>query len=176
MGRVYDLIKDGDMRMAGGSGAAAALVRAKPALAAELLDLLNHANPAVRMRAADALEKASSGNEALLAPHKALLLELAETTAQKELRWHLAQLLPRLELNGEEVLDAAELMQRWYARDASRIVRTFALQGLADLAARDGQLIGAGRELADHAAASGVPALVARARKVKAALARLEER
>jgi hypothetical protein len=174
MGEILDLIKDGDLRTVGGSAAAAALVRAKPELAAELMDLMSYPNAAVRMRAADALEKASAGNEVVLAPFKALLLELANGASQKELRWHLAQLLPRLNLGKDEILDAAELFQRWFASDKSHIVQTFALQGLADFAAQNGQLIDVTLNLVGEAAASSVPALKARARHMKITLERLK--
>lgn len=174
MGRLYDLIKDGGLNVVGGAGRAAMAVRAKPALASELVDLLSDSNPAVRMRAADALEKASVQNEALLAPHKDALLEKAEATAQKELRWHFAQLLPRLPLDAEERFDLAELLQRWYARDNSRIVRTFALQGLVDLAGQDGRFIGPAQVLVLDAQDSPLPAVRARARKLAPVLARLK--
>ena len=174
MGRLYDLIKDGGLNTAGGAGKAAMAVRAKPGLAGELVDLLSDPNPAVRMRAADALEKASAQNAGLLAPHKDALLEKAEITAQQELRWHFAQVLPRLDLDADEIHELADLLQRWYARDASRIVRTFALQGLVDLAGKDGQLIGPAQALVDQALESPLPAVRARARKLAPVLTRLK--
>lgn len=174
MEKVLDLIRDGDLRSVAGTAEAAAKVRAEPKRLTELLELLNHPEPAVRMRAADALEKASAHNEALLTPHKALLLEEAHATAQKELRWHFAQLLPRLNLDSGEVLDVADLFRRWYARDRSAIVRTFVLQGLADLARKDGRLIGPALELVRAALDSEVPSLKARARKLKVGLENLK--
>ncbi|MFC1673790.1 hypothetical protein ACFL12_06530 [Pseudomonadota bacterium] len=171
---MLDLIRDGDMRAVGGAAKAAGLARANSALAAELVDLLSYPNAAVRMRAADALEKASAQNAKMLAPHKALLLELAEDTAQKELRWHLAQLLPRLDLNAEEISDIAEVFHRWYARDDSHIVRTFVVQGIVDLARRAPELIDDAQALVADALESEAPALKARARKVKLVLDRLQ--
>jgi hypothetical protein len=53
-----------------------------------------HADPLVRMRAADAAEKASAQMHHLLNPHKAALLVLMEETTEIELRWHLAQMVP----------------------------------------------------------------------------------
>jgi HEAT repeat protein len=52
---------------------------------------------------------------------------------QKEVRWHVAQLLPRLALTPRQQTQAVALL-RGLLDDGSRIVRTFAMQALADLA------------------------------------------
>lgn len=174
MGAIFDLIRDGDRRTTGGTAQAAALVRTGAHHVAELMDLLTHPNAAVRLRAADALEKASAGHEGLLAPYKDLLLELADGASQSELRGHLAQIVPRLDLQPDEIADAARLFGRWFVKDASAVVRTFALQGMADLARLDARLIGPAAEMAERAAKSPVASLKARARKVKVALERLK--
>ncbi|MBF0246869.1 MAG: hypothetical protein HQL36_02180 [Alphaproteobacteria bacterium] len=174
MGRMLELLREGDRRTTAGSAEAARWARVNPRDAAELVDLLAYRIAAVRMRAADALEKASAQNTALLAPYKALLLDLAEDTMQPELRWHLAQLLPRLDLDAEEVRDAASLFLRWYKRDSSAVVRTFVLQGLMDLTRQDHGLLAETEAVTIQALASPTPSLKARARKVKLELDRLK--
>jgi hypothetical protein len=66
--------------------------------------------------------------------YKRRLLELAATSIEKEVRWHLAQMLPRLNLERTDLRRIAEIMFG-YLNDGSRIVKTFAMQALADLAA-----------------------------------------
>jgi hypothetical protein len=66
-------------------------------------------------------------------PHKSRLLGQRDATPQQEVRWHVAQMLPRLALTlGERDRAAATLID--YLRDPSSIERTFAMQALADLA------------------------------------------
>ena len=52
---------------------------------------------------------------------------------EQEVRWHLAAMIPRPTLNIKERQLATSLLNS-YLEGRSSIVRTFALQGLADLA------------------------------------------
>src|SRR5271166_6204805 len=92
------ILQGGDRRSIGKSNEVAARVLKRPDEFPELIELLWSDDPVVRMRAADAAEKASLQRHDLLAPFKAELLGLAEETEQAEVRWHLALMLPRLPL------------------------------------------------------------------------------
>lgn len=174
MGKMLDLLKEGDRRTIGRVAGAVRLAIGKPAHINELIDLLSDANPAVRMRAADALEKATVQHLDLLGPHKDHLLDLIKMASQNEVRWHLAQILTRLDLQAQEILDLSELFLRWFHRADSRIVRTSALQGMFDLAHKDSELIGDALDMLSQALDSPIPALSARARKLKGPLERLQ--
>lgn len=91
----------------------------------------------VVMRAADAVEKLSAHHHEYLAPHKKEVLRLCHQETHKELKWHLAQLVPRLPLSATEFKESWSLLSTW-ARDKSnsRIVRVNAVQSLADLVAQ----------------------------------------
>jgi hypothetical protein len=122
------------------------------------------------MRAADAAEKVTRSMPRLLQPHKKELLGLMAETDQQELRWHLALMVPRLSLTAKECRHAAGVLEG-YLKDRSSIVRTFALQGLADLARREPSLRPGVVDLLRDSVRSGTPAMKARSRKL---LARLE--
>ena len=122
-------------------------------------------DPVVAMRAADAVEKISLQKPALLAPFAGELLGLMAEAEQPELRWHLALLAPRLPLTSVERVRAAAHLRRYLAGRSS-IVRTFALQALADLSAHDPALRDEVVELLHNAARSGTAAMKARARKL----------
>jgi len=138
-------------------------------LAAQLVSALHDADPIVRMRAADALEKASVARPELLRPHKRVLLSLAHRATQQELRWHLAQLIPRLPLTPRQRRRAAAVFQV-YARDRSAIVRTFAMQALADLASVDPRLRPRITAQLRRLTSTGTPAMRARGRRLLAVL------
>jgi hypothetical protein len=122
------------------------------------------------MRAADAAEKVTRKNHELLQPHKKELLGLMAEVEQQEMRWHLAVMLPRLPLNPRERALVATLLTRYLA-DRSSIVKTFALQGLADLAQDDTNIRPGVIEVLREATRTGTPAMKARGRKL---LIRLE--
>ena len=125
-----------DRRSIGQAEAVAAELLAAPERFAELLDAIGHEDPLVRMRAADATEKLTRRRPDLLAPHTERILGQIAHVPQHEVRWHVAQLVPRLPLNATQRAQAAALLTT-YLDDRSRIVQTFALQALADLADTD---------------------------------------
>ena len=117
------------------------------------------------MRTADAIEKITVDRPELLVPYKYELLELAASSGEKEFRWHMALLLPRLKLRGSERLAAMDILHE-YLGDGSSIVRTCAMQGLADLARLDPSLIPRIRPLIEKLTAIGTAAMRARGRKI----------
>ncbi len=156
--------------MIGRSDEVAAMVSKAPELFPELIAGLWSEDPLVRMRAADATEKVTRKNHELLQPHKKELLGLMTETEQQELRWHLAAMVPRLRLNAKERQIAISSLNR-YLEDRSSIVKTSALQGLADLAQDDPNIQPRVTEILREATRSGTPAMKARGRKL---LVRLE--
>jgi hypothetical protein len=159
------MLSGGDRRSIGRSDAVVKLVLEQPGRFGELMECLSSENPVLRMRAADAAEKVSANKPRLLDRHKARLLGLLARAEQIELRWHLAQIIPRLPLTAAERQRAAEALER-YLHDRSSIVKTFALTGLADLARSDIALRGDVKQLLENAADRGTAAMKARARKL----------
>jgi hypothetical protein len=86
-------------------------------------------------------------------------------TKQQELRWHLAAMIPRLPLNARERQAAVSAMNA-YLEDRSSIVKTSALQGLADLAQHDSSLLPKVIELLRESTRNGTAAMKARSRKL----------
>ncbi|OQW32641.1 MAG: hypothetical protein A4E19_04560 [Nitrospira sp. SG-bin1] len=162
---VLHLLKGGDRRSIGRSNHVVALVRRQPALFPVLIGGMHHADELVRMRAADAVEKLTEMNPEWLRPFKARLITLAGRATQQELRWHLAQMLPRLTLSKRDRVIVLALLRR-YVKDESRIVKTFAMQGLTDLAKQDPRLAKSIRPLLLSLTRTGSPAMKSRGRKL----------
>lgn len=162
----------GDRRTIGRANEVAAMVSKNPKLFPSLIAGLWSADPLVRMRAADATEKVTRTKRELLQPYKKELLGLMAEASQQEVRWHLAVMIPRLALNAKERQIAAALLNT-YLEDRSSIVRTFALQGLAELAENDAGMRPAVMELLRESTRSGTPAMKARSRKLLLRLERL---
>jgi len=130
------------------------------------------ADPLVRMRAADATEKVTREHRGLLRPYKKELLGLMSEAQEQELRWHLAVMVPRLPLNAKEQQVAMSLLIG-YLEDGSSIVKTFALQGLADLAEAEPRFRPRVLEILREAVRNGTPAMKARSRKLLIRLGRI---
>jgi len=162
---IAGMLKGGDQRSIGKSNHIAKLVLSEPGRFRDLFKCLWDEDPVVRMRAADAAEKATVARPRLLNPHKQELLGLLAEAEQIELRWHLALMVPRVALNKAERTRAAAALQR-YLEDRSSIVKTFALQGLADLAEQDRSLREKVKSALEESLQTGTAAMKARARKL----------
>jgi hypothetical protein len=165
MSALTQQLAGGDRRSIGKSNGVVRKVLREPACFAEIIAGLGDDDPLVRMRCADVAEKVSLRNPLWLRPHKRSLIALAGRTVEQEIRWHLAQMLPRLDLDRQERRRVALLMRR-YLTDKSRIVQTFAMQALAELAATDASLRRRVRPLIETLGRTGSPAVRARARKL----------
>jgi len=148
-----------------------ALIEAQPRLAAHLIELLWDDDPGVVQRAADVLErisarishKPSPALQSILAASKDALLGLLTEAQPKKLRWNLALTLGRLPLTVPDCRRAAVAF-RAYLDDPSSIVKTAALQGLADLTRHDPSQLPAVLDLLRIHGRSGTPAMRARSR------------
>jgi hypothetical protein len=166
---ILSLLRGGDRRSIGHSDHVAEMVLEDPRLFPTLISGLWHDDPLVRMRAADAAEKVTRNLPQLLIPHKKELLGLMAEADQAELRWHLAVLVPRLPLSSKERRLVSSLLKS-YLQDCHSIVKTLALQGLANMAHTDPSIRMEVKEMLQQAAKSGTPAMRARSRKLLKAL------
>jgi hypothetical protein len=163
--RIIVMLEGGDRRSIGRSDRVAKLVRADRRLFAKLMAGLWSEDPLVRMRAADAAEKVTREKPEWLAAYSRELLGLLAETKEQEVRWHLAMMVPRLELNAKERQAVIATLNR-YLEDCSSIVRTFALQGLVDVAKDEPSIRPTVVETLRQATRRGTPAMKARSRKL----------
>ena len=165
MTNLLSKLKGGDRRSIGNVDAVVAAVHKKPALFKDLVVGLFDTDPIVRMRAADAMEKISAEDPKMLQSFKSRLVGLAESTRQQELRWHLAQMIPRLDLTSGEAETASDIFVE-YLTDESKIVVTFAMQALYDLAVKKGRVSTGVLRTLEKLTRTGSPAIQARGKKL----------
>ena len=143
------------------------LIQAQPALAAFVVELIFEQDLGISQRAADVLERVShKPSPALyrfLARSKDALVGLLPEAQPKKVRWNLALTLGRLPLTVTEARRAAEVLQSWLD-DPSSIVKTAALQCMADLTRHDPSLLPMALDLLRIHSRSGTPAMRARCR------------
>jgi hypothetical protein len=141
----------------------AAMVSAQPKKASRLIECLWDEDPGVVNRAADAIEKLSRSLPAVLESWKSPLLGLLAEATENKLRWSLAVIVPRLRLTIPECRRVAATLQS-YLEDESSIVKTCAMQGLAELTSQDPSLLEEVLDLLRILSRSGTPAMRARGR------------
>ena len=141
----------------------AELVAAKPKTARRLVECLFDPDFGVANRAADALERASFRQPALLAPWKHLLLGRMVDAEQNKLRWNLALMVPRLKLSAPETRRVTAILKTWL-EDRSSAVKACAMEGLAGMAKQNPALMPEVLDLVRILTRSGTPAMRARGR------------
>ena len=171
---IRSMLVSGRHRLSVGRAAeVAGLVLERPKVARKLFECLWDEDPGVVNRAADALERLSHHLPTVLVPWKGPLLGLLAEATQNKLRWNLALIVPRLPLSVSECRRAASVLQS-YLEDRSSIVKTLALQGLADLTCHEPALLPEVLDLLRTLGRSGTPAMRARSRHLLKRLERVD--
>lgn len=165
MPSILSKLEGGDRRSIGRSNEVVAEVLAEPKLFSALFAGLFIENPVVRARAADAVEKISVIHPEYLRPYRVKLVGELARCEQKEVRWHVAQMLPRLGWNTREQQEVYAILTG-YLCDSSSIVKTFAIQALVDLTAQAPELRLAVLQQLKKLTVIGTPAMKARSRKL----------
>lgn len=117
-------------------------------------------------------EPSDASTPEFLQPFKKTILRLAGRSRQQEVRWHMAQIIPRLQLTSKERAVAVDLLFD-YLTDKSKIVVTFSLQALSELAVEDQNLRPRVVEVLKALSATGSPAIKNRSQKLLQKLSKI---
>ena len=158
-------LEGGDLRSKGRSDEVAQQVISDPSLLPQLLSGLNSANPVIRMRCYDALEKVSRAFPHALQSYGLELLRMLREHQPKEVRWHLLQMAPRVSWRREDLPVVYGAVNQALS-DPSSIVRTFAMQALVDLIPQVPERKLEVAQCIQEQLRSGTPAMRARAGKL----------
>ena len=166
MKNILALLSGGDLRSIGESESLMQMIKSQEDFD-ELFDYLFYKDRLVVMRAADVIEKITVKDRRYLLKHSREIIQLAKKENEKELKWHLALLIPRLELTKNELLEAWEILSSWVCnKEESRIVRVNALQGLHDLCKKNIQLQRSFQFLVTQVEKENIPSINARIKKL----------
>lgn len=130
---IIELLSQGDKRTVGSVDRVLKILETQPGLVKVVLECLSSADEVLAMHAADCLEKYSRTQPENLQGHVSKLMKLMQVKPQQELRWHLAQILPRLELSSSDMETAILVWGNDFYNSKSSIVRTASLQAMADI-------------------------------------------
>jgi hypothetical protein len=165
MNGILEKLKGGDRRSIGRVPEVVEETLRTPMLFRPLFEGMLDDDPIVRMRCADAVEKITAKRPDYLQPFKERLIHRVAIIDQQEVRWHVAQMFPRLKATSAEQALMVEILHE-YLRDRSRIVKACAMEALVAFAESDAALQSPVRTLLEDLARTGSPAIRARGRKL----------
>jgi len=161
------LLSGGDVRSIGKSNIVVTAIRNQQDFD-RLFGCLYYSERLVVMRAADAVEKITIHTPEYLDKHKEAVFEFCIKCRHKELKWHLALLLPRLSLDKKEFFHVWNILIHWTKdKNNSRIVRVNALQALAELTQKDNSYKIAFYNILEKLENEKIPSILARIRLLR---------
>jgi hypothetical protein len=166
MNNILAKLLGGDLRSIGRADEVLADILKDSSLFEEVLTGMQSDNPLVRMRAADAIEKASKLHPEYLQPYKETVIYKLSEIEQQEVRWHVALLFSYLELNDMEKSLVAEKLLTWIRKSKSKIVIVNSLEALVHIVQQDKRYKRTVGELLKELITSGSPAVIARSKKL----------
>lgn len=134
----------------------------------ELFRYLFHEDRLVVMRVADTIEKITINNPQYITNYKREIFELCKLANNKELKWHLALLIPRLQLDNYELDNAWNILTNWAKDKAnSRIVRVNSIQGLFEMTKQKSELEKSFNLTLTELEKESIPSINSRIKKLK---------
>ncbi len=161
---IVSLLSEGDKRTVNNVDTVVAYTLKDNQAADVLVACLRSRDEGLAMRAADALEKVFAKQPGLLTPYTSQLVKTLLSCSQKEVQWHLAQILPSMPLTKDQTSQAAKIWIDNFYHSKSSIVRTFSLQAMHDVSGNNPDLRSVYEGMISYALAKGTPAMKSRAK------------
>ncbi len=162
-----NLLSGGDLRSIGKSNSVVSLTVNQQDFD-ELFKLIFLDDQLLVMRAIDAIEKITLKHPNYLIKHKNEILNLSTVAHDKEFKWHLAQIIPRLSLTPHELTKAWKLLTNWALdKNNSRIVRVNSIQGLFEMLKENNELTQDFALTLTELEKEDIPSINARIRSIK---------
>lgn len=164
------LLMGGDRRSIARSNEALAQLRGDPARVADLVRLVQDRDWLVVMRAVDLMEKLAHERPDWIQPFRKLFIGPLAKHPSWEIRLQIARALPLLRWTPAERGRVVTILLG-YVKHPQKFVKAWGLDGLSRFAAGDASLMRVVEGLVEDFEHSGSPALVSRARQIRARLA-----
>jgi hypothetical protein len=140
VGKILERLSGGDLRSIGRANKIVGEAIQDPKLIPELFAGVRTADPVIKARCADVLEKLAARRPELIQPFCRMVLNDWIKTPQQEVRWHAALILSHLALPALQRRRAATIMWEWMGSEKSNIVRVSSLEALVRFAQDDASL------------------------------------
>ena len=166
MSKILQKLRGDDLRSIGKADEVVQDILNDPSLFKEVFEGMLNEDPVIRMRSADAIEKVPVKHPEYLQPFKSKLINHISKIEQQEVHWHVAQMFSYIEISKIERNKIIKILLSYIETDESKIVKTFSMQTLADLAEKDGQIKPKIINLIKGMIKNGSPAIISRGKKL----------
>jgi len=166
MSKILQKLRGDDLKSIGKADEVVQNILNDPSLFEEVFEGMLNKDPVIRMRSANAIEKVSVKHPEYLQPFKSKLINHVSKIEQQEVRWHVAQMFSYIKINKTERDKIIKILLSYIETDESKIVKTFSMQTLADLAEKDGQIKPKIINLIKGMIKNGSPAIISRGKKL----------
>ncbi|PID60206.1 MAG: hypothetical protein CR986_04220 [Ignavibacteriae bacterium] len=167
MSNLLTYLKGGDLRSIANADEVISLIK-KQSDFDKLFEHLFDNDRLIRMRAADAIEKITLNNTEYLKRHKQDIIKLMNAVNDKELKWHLALMVSRLDLKNTELGIVWDKLTHWATNNKeSKIVRVNSIQSLFNLVIKHNELKRDFDLTIQAIKSENIPSINARLRKLK---------
>ena len=164
--KIEILLSGGDLRSISGANNVLQLIHNQEDFDI-LFEYLYNGDRLITMRAVDSIEKISKKHNTFLNKYKLNILELLRNAEDKELKWHLAQLVSRLNLNNTEQKKVFKILAQWVQnKDESKIVRVNSIQALSEISYNNESLGKNLEKILNDIAKENIPSINARIKHV----------
>jgi|SRR5690606_16485612 hypothetical protein len=162
----HHYLSGGDLRSIGRSGELLKIIKTQEDFD-NLFAYLRSSDRILAMRAADVIEKLSASKPQFLDSHADDILELASLDIGKEIKWHIAQIIPRVKIDEIQKAKIREILLGWAKNmKESKIVRANSLQSLYELSKDDNDLSVQFNKVIKQIKQENIPSLNARIKQM----------
>lgn len=169
---ILNQLAGGERRDKGASPEIAKQIIQDPSDLPEILKAMMLGDVILAQRCAHVIRYVAQSESTLLLPHKAFLLNEMAALEQWEVREQFCMAIVCLELDVEEQTGVLQIFKDYLENDRHSIVRTCALQGMADLVKHDPGLKEPITTIIAYHSEAGTAAMRARCRKLLKVLAK----
>lgn len=163
---IIEKLRGGDLRSIGNANEVAQEILGSPNLFQIVFNGIADEDPVIRMRCADAVQKASELKPELLQPYYERLINEISKIDQQEVQWHVAQMFSVIEPTDKERKIMMEILFTYLNSSKSKIVQVFSMQALTDIAVKYPPIKQRVKIKIEEVMREGSPALRSRGKKL----------
>lgn len=141
MSQLIGLLSGGTLTSTGKADVVIKLAQEDPKLLGEVFDLFLDKDPVVAMRSSYVFMKLSKSNRDLISPFRNLIINNLTKYVQKEVRWHIPQLLLVMDLSDQEKEKSYNTLMNWAEGKDGNIVVYYSLEAAFKIAKDNNHLL-----------------------------------
>ncbi len=141
MSKIIHLLSGGSITSTGNADVVIQLVQDNPKLLGDVFQLFLDKDPVVAMRSSYVFMKLSKSDRDLILPFKSLIINNLGKYIQKEVRWHIPQILLVMDLSDQEKEKSYNTLMNWAECNDGNIVVYYSLEAAFKIAKLQSHLL-----------------------------------